>query len=843
MVNLTEFKLPLQKEIPAETLKFTEQFKGHTTFVGATKASTQRNSIFTNYVGTIEERYNELQNLNELGHSIYFTVNETAPSGRKMKDLESIRAIFADDDEPRLTPKKFPLEPSIIVQTSEHKGKFKHQYYWLTETEDYETWELVMEGIIKVYDMDPGAKDLARLLRVPGFLNHKYDPPSPCKLVKCSGILYHWSEIIHHFPPLPKEARTGTDKILSGGTFNEHAHFQAFLNASSIAPSMNSLIAHWAHHYSAVKIKKKLDQLFLEIPQELRKQEQDRYYAAAEQIDKFIKSAKQAVAEIRAKKNLIQMPVKIRPLLASAMVDFTPIPKAAIPDVLYDVSVAANNYLGNGIEPSLITSISSASILLNKNVRINEIGETTTTFCTTGIVLAMVTGSRKTQIFKIIGKPIIDYESTLREQWEQNKNGLDSQKYMLEQQIEFCEGEIKKAAKKGSGLNEMKTFGESRAKLLDQLDQLQIERPSIYVQDTTEAAVVDVMSKNQGTIAVYTDEGRNFIKNVLGRFESQGGDSAEGWVTNGMGGRVLKTNRKGGGELIIEDPCLNILAMIQPDKATEFKDHKAYKESGMAARLPVYHYPVDDIKMMEQSDRKRLIEQVPLNAYYNVMKELCVQRSANPLIIEISEHAQDRVNAFNDRVVHLLKTTWDRDTNRTNKIITQAVVLGTIMAAVDDPEFRIKLQSDPAKGMRYTLNAKYINMGCLYAEALYEGMLKSTDSLDNISLQRDAISFAKSLVVRYDEGKIYEGFSNNSYLQQKFKSMTKENRDGVIEMLVDHGWLSVTKSETSSELNMGFPGGKANPGDTIYHLNKDEVINQITLQDQADKAENKHYTK
>lgn len=825
---------------------FMAQFRGHTTIVGATQPNDQGKTQFTNYT---RSGYNELKQINDLGHSIYFTVNETSPAGRKAEHLESIRAIFADDDELRLTPKSFPLEPSIIVQSSQHGDKFKHQYYWLTETTDYKTWERVLLGIIAVYDTDTNVHDLARILRVPGFNNTKYDPPTPCKLISCSGIVHEWSEIIKAFPPLPQEEVKEVKGQDSGGELNEvelRRRFSSPEGSGWVSNSVNSLIMSWAHNFSNSKIKKKLEEMFEAVDADVREANKDRYYAAYTQIDKWTNSARDKVNALRveAPKNVIPIAKKtIRPMDPLELTTITHIPKGCVPEVLYNAAEASDNYLHNGITPAILTGLVSASTLLAKNVKIHEIGDTTTTYCSTGIILAMNTGARKTQIFKILGRPIMDYESKIREEWEAEKHNIASQEFIVKQLMDAVDKKIKTIASKGGGLNEMTSIGKEKAELLRQLEALQVDRPSVYVQDTTEAAVVDVMAQNQGTISVYTDEGRNFVKNILGRFESDDGTggSAEGWVTNGMGGEEIKVNRKGGGETKIEDPCVNIMAMLQPDIATKFTDHSAYKHSGLAARLPVIHHPVDVLDMMRRSDRTGKIAKTPIDAYYKVMKQLYVRRFDKPLIVKLPDATQRRINAFNDRVVQLLEGDWDRDTNRTNKIQTQAVIMGTIIAALDDEDFRVKLQSNPDKKFVYELGVKYANMGCIFAESLYEAMLKSHASLDNLDLFRVALSFARSLLVMYDNKKLYEGFLNNSYLQQQFKVITKDNRDGVIDMLVDHGWLYTTRCETTGELNMSALRGRAQIGDTAYNLNIDGVREQLRVQDIKDKVLSKHY--
>jgi hypothetical protein len=127
-------------------------------------------------------------------------------------------------------------------------------------------------------------------------------------------------------------------------------------------------------------------------------------------------------------------------------------------------------------------------------------------------------------------------------------------------------------------------------------------------------------------------------------------------------------------------------------------------------------------------------------------------------------------------------------------------------------------------------------MGCMYVEALYEGMIRSTDSLDNIEIAEVATRFAASVLRAYETGKIYEGFINTSHLQNSFKMINKDNRHAVIDMLIDFGWLSVTKADEYKVHNNGFPGGKSTPGDVVLHMNVKEVEKLLRIKRLQDEA-------
>ena len=70
--------------------------------------------------GTIEEHLKELTKLNQKGAGVYFTVNETNLKGRTTEQIQRVRALFIDLDGFPL-PKKFELQPHMIVETSPKK--------------------------------------------------------------------------------------------------------------------------------------------------------------------------------------------------------------------------------------------------------------------------------------------------------------------------------------------------------------------------------------------------------------------------------------------------------------------------------------------------------------------------------------------------------------------------------------------------------------------------------------------------------------------------------------------------------------------------------------------------
>ena len=124
--------------------------------------------------GSLEQHFGELCRLNAEGAGIFVTVNQTDLKGRSNANIIEVRAIFQEAD--RAGVPIPTLLPQIVVETS--PGKFHR--YWLTHggKDALAEFKAVMTTMVKQYGSDPNARDLARVLRLPGFF-HQKDPQNP----------------------------------------------------------------------------------------------------------------------------------------------------------------------------------------------------------------------------------------------------------------------------------------------------------------------------------------------------------------------------------------------------------------------------------------------------------------------------------------------------------------------------------------------------------------------------------------------------------------------------------------------------------------------------------------
>jgi P4 family phage/plasmid primase-like protien len=118
----------------------------------------------------------------------------------RAEDIVCVNCLYADFDvageDPQATLARIEAiqpAPSVIVASG---GGF-HAYWLLTEPfhigddDSRALWAEVQRWWVRHVGADPAACDLARLLRVPGTLNGKYDPPRPVYFVRCDLDALH----------------------------------------------------------------------------------------------------------------------------------------------------------------------------------------------------------------------------------------------------------------------------------------------------------------------------------------------------------------------------------------------------------------------------------------------------------------------------------------------------------------------------------------------------------------------------------------------------------------------------------------------------------------------------
>jgi hypothetical protein len=149
--------------------------------------------------GSLAEHEGELTRLNGEGAGVSVTINETNGRGRRAYHMVRARAVWQEDDN-GFPPDRFPLRPSIVVETS--PGHFHR--YWLVEGLTNKEHKGVMERMVESFGSDKSAKEFNKAMRLPGFWNRKPErEPFHVRVIEANGARYSRDQILRAFPPPP----------------------------------------------------------------------------------------------------------------------------------------------------------------------------------------------------------------------------------------------------------------------------------------------------------------------------------------------------------------------------------------------------------------------------------------------------------------------------------------------------------------------------------------------------------------------------------------------------------------------------------------------------------------
>jgi hypothetical protein len=154
------------------------------------------------------------------GQNLYLGVaTRKSSGGGSLVNCGELHVLFADIDfetisepEARAKLERFPLKPSIITMS----GGGLHEYWLLKEplnlqdADDCQRAYNLLKRVARALGGDLGSAEPARVLRVPGTLNYKYDPPRRVLIETFnSDLQYNPADFDDVLPEEPEQVKNG----------------------------------------------------------------------------------------------------------------------------------------------------------------------------------------------------------------------------------------------------------------------------------------------------------------------------------------------------------------------------------------------------------------------------------------------------------------------------------------------------------------------------------------------------------------------------------------------------------------------------------------------------------
>lgn len=180
--------------------------------------------------GTLVDCWQELCNFNNQGYGIFCTVAAMDGNGRELSNVAHIRAHYIDLDNMSAGANLANAAasnpaPWFYVQSS--AGKF-HVYWPVAPYRDNDRFTAVQRKLRQVYDGDKAVVDAARVLRVPGTYNCKYEQPQLVTVTALSG--YGQPITVDAL-----EAALSAVQVIDGGAGERHTLGDPAMAAPSLA--------------------------------------------------------------------------------------------------------------------------------------------------------------------------------------------------------------------------------------------------------------------------------------------------------------------------------------------------------------------------------------------------------------------------------------------------------------------------------------------------------------------------------------------------------------------------------------------------------------------------------
>jgi RepB DNA-primase from phage plasmid len=134
-----------------------------------------------------------------------------APRTRRQGGRDAVARAFVlwadcDGEDAVAALERFQPAPSIVVASG--TGGNCHAYWLLNEPLPRDEVERANRRLAHALGADPASADAARILRVPGTLSHKHDPPTPVEAIRLDADRRHaTADVIAALPDPPTPPR------------------------------------------------------------------------------------------------------------------------------------------------------------------------------------------------------------------------------------------------------------------------------------------------------------------------------------------------------------------------------------------------------------------------------------------------------------------------------------------------------------------------------------------------------------------------------------------------------------------------------------------------------------
>ncbi|MGE5612377.1 MAG: DUF3987 domain-containing protein [Bacillota bacterium] len=551
------------------------------------RAMAGKNDVRQDFIGcaALVDHIQNLIDLNQAGMNIYIGANPRSRPGGTTEDVALARCLFIDLDHigiedaiEQIVSSGLPWPPTAIVSS----GHGVHAYWRLREPlMDFRLWRAAQKQLIARLSSDPAIHDPPRIMRLPGFVNHK-PPEAICEIVYTGGERYT------------------LDQIIGRGKLEQSAPLPTASPATGPANGQEQACAHWLSRAVAQSTSGKRNETGLWLACQLRDagiaeaQATDtlrEYASRVEQPDPakpytveealatvrsaYSRPAREPAAPATAGGNAGEDP-PILPLDdAGDLPEISPTP---LPDwaatYAWELSKAKEVSI---TLPSLLMLPTIASTCQRRYILQIE-GSYKEPLCLY-TAPSLESGERKTAIHGPIIRPLFEFQRQLQKEARTQAAEADAKRRLAEKAIRELEKEHSQVVALGDK--------EEEERLEREIVKLTMENPGaaplpqLVMDDFTVAALGMALAANGESLLVTSDEGGIF-DNLMGKFSEVADLDL---FLKAHTGSEYTINRTGRDNIFLSRPLLSVAVSPQPGVLAKLGRKDGFAERGLLARF------------------------------------------------------------------------------------------------------------------------------------------------------------------------------------------------------------------------------------------------------------------
>jgi hypothetical protein len=330
-------------------------------------------------------------------------------------------------------------------------------------------------------------------------------------------------------------------------------------------------------------------------------------------------------------------------------------PAPVLPSVFWEMANQVEAYAKCGPELPAISLIGVVNASIGPGLVVHNPKTGDDTPSSLYILCAAEPGSGKSRVMKPIQSPLEAYEAALRQNWRRDVRPK------LQARLQELKAELKRMDKRKPAESEEDTEQQggvpegmfnpgsgtdSRAKVLAEM--VEVEKalivPRMMVKDITVQSLGVFLQDHDGRAISIDPDAREPISNILGKMNN--GSSDENIYLGAFYGETYLCDRITRGEVVVENPWLSILWLVQNDKFEELLKNRNIFQGGFLSR---FLFCEVEAPPSPRGGASR-IDPDKANEYAVALRRILTKfyASKTPARVVLSEAAVDRLDAYHN---------------------------------------------------------------------------------------------------------------------------------------------------------------------------------------------------